>query len=79
MGELPNVSLVLYNEVDPRRGVHDRPDAADAGELQKGIGDARASPPRESVQGLQEEIQPTQLQELDHPCLVAALQATLQP
>lgn len=79
MGELPNVSLIVYDEVDPCRGVHDRPDAADAGELQEGVGDARAPPPREPVQGLQEEVQPAQLQELDHPCLVAALQATLQP
>lgn len=79
LGELPDVSLILYNEVDPCRGVHDCADAADAGELQKGVSDARASSPRQPVQGLQEEIQPTQLQELDHPCLVAALQATLQP
>lgn len=77
LGELPNVSLILYNEVDPCWGVHDSPHAADAGELQKGVSDAGASPPRQPVQGLQEEIQPTQLQELNHPCLVAALQTAL--
>ncbi|TNN87183.1 hypothetical protein EYF80_002385 [Liparis tanakae] len=66
-------------ELDPGGGVHDGLDAADTRELQEGVGDARASPPRKSVQGLQEEVQPTQLQELDHPYLVAALQATLQP
>lgn len=79
LGKLPNVSLIVDDEMDPCRRVHDRTDAADAGELQEGVGDAGASSSRESVQGLQKEIQTAQLQELDHPCLVAAFQATLQP
>lgn len=79
MGKLPDVSLVVDDEMDPSRGVHHRPDAADAGELQEGVGDTGAAASREPVQGLQKQIQAAQLQELDHPCLVAALQATLQP
>lgn len=58
LGELPNVSLVFYDEVNPRRRVHHCSDAADAGELQESICNARASAPGETVQGLQEEIQP---------------------
>lgn len=79
LGQLPDVPLVLDNEVDPGGGVHDRPHTVDTGELQKGLGDSGAAPPREPVQSLQEEVQAAQLQELDHPCLVAALQTPLQP
>lgn len=79
LGKLPNISFILNDEMDPCGGVHDGPDAADAGELQKSVCNARASPSWEPVQGLQEKIQPTQLQELHHPCLVATFQATFQP
>lgn len=79
MGKLPDVSLVVDDEMDPRRRVHNRSHTADAGELQEGVGDTGAPASREPVQGLQEEIQAAQLQELDHPRLVAALQTTLEP
>lgn len=65
--KLPDVSLIVDDEMDPRRRVHNRSDAADAGELQEGVGDTGAPASREPVQGLQKEIQPAQLQELDHP------------
>ena len=79
LGQLAYVALVLHDEVDPRRGVHHRPHAADAGELQEGVGDARAAPPRQPVQGLQQQVEAAELQELHHPRLVAALQPAPQP
>lgn len=56
LGQLPDVSLVLYNEMDPRGGVHDRPHTVDTGELQKGLGDSGASSAGEPVKSLQEEV-----------------------
>lgn len=77
--EFSDVALVAHNVFYAFAGVHDRSHAANAGELKQGIGYPGHSSPGQPVQGLQEEVQPRQLQELDHPGIIAVLQPLPQP
>lgn len=79
LGQHAYITLILHNEVDSCGGVHDSPHTVYTGQLQQGVCDPRAPASREPVQGLQEEIQPRELQELHHPGLITALQPLLEP
>lgn len=77
--EFSDVALIAHDVLNAFVGVHDRSHTVNAGELKQGIRNPGHPSPRQPVQGLQEEVQPTQLQELDHPSIIAVLQPLLQP
>lgn len=79
LGQGPDVSLlVVQDEVESSGRVHDAADARHAGELQQRVGDAGAAAARQPLQRRHQQVQTLQLQELDHPRLVALLQAPPQ-
>lgn len=74
LGQGPDVTLVVKDEVQSFGRVHNGSDAGDAGQLQQSVGDASAAATGQSLQRLHQQVQTPQLQELHHPGLIAGLQ-----